>query len=406
MHHFKWDKYHLLVKIIAIALVIAIITGLGFFLRRSLFTMASERDIAVSQRDVAVFQQEVAVSQRDELQKQFDTANSERENLQVELDNAVMESAMLRADELERENLQAKLDDTTAERDALQSKVSSIDSLSAREKWEEAVTAWEAVEASMNAWREALEMSVIPNVDDVDPWNPVTINNWTENMKDWLIDLSSITDARDRTFELLEVAWETTAVAWDVSALLWDIEDNAIAAIVAKSAALQANKAAVARRNARLATTDWISSYTLDQNVRIDILNAISRILIENQDLESRVTKLEVANDMLDVVEQSTDKIVSTKMAIFDTAGTTAWKTAGDTAAYFAQTSDSLSDVYEGSHWQTVKDIWMAVADSYQLVAEENTGAVEARLSIVNAIKETRDAYDATFGLKKSEAGA
>ena len=368
MRYFKWDKHHLLVKIIAIALVVALFTGLGFFLRRSLSVMESERDVAVSQRD--------------ELQKQFDTTNSERANLQVELDN------------------------TTAERDALQSKTSSIDSLSAREKWDEAVVAWEAVEAPLNDWREAWETTVVPDVDDVDLWDPVTINYWTENMKDWLVDLPNITDARDRTFELLEVAWETTAVAWDVSALLWDIEENGIAALAAKSAALQANKAAVARRNARLATMDMVSSFTLDMNVRMDIFNAISRILIENQDLESRVKKLEVANDMLDVVEQSADKIVSTKSAIFDTAGTTAWKTAGDTATYFAQTSDSLADVYEGPHWQNVKDIWMAVADSYQSVIEEDTGAMEARLSIVNAIKETRDAYDATFSLEKSEAGA
>lgn len=365
--------------------------------------MESERDVAVSQRDVAVFQQEVAVSQRDELQSSLGSANLERANLQEQLDNAVMELVGRQVDSLERVNLQVELDNATAERDALQSKVSSLVSLSAREKWEEAVAAWEAVEAPLNAWRAAWETRVVLNVD-VDPRDPVSISDWTESVKDGLVDITNIKDARDRTFELLEIAWETTAVAWDGSALLWDIEGNAVAAIVAKSAATQANKAAAARRDARLATTDLISSFTLDLNVRMDILNTASRVIAENQDLESRVEKLEVVMDTLDVVEQSTDKIVSTKRAIFDTAGDTAWKAAGDTATHFAQISDSLSDVYESFHWQNVSDIWMAVANSYQSVAEENTGAMEARLSVVNAIKETRDAYNATTGLEESEA--
>ena len=346
MRYFKWDKHHLLVKIIAIALVVALAIVIVVFLWRSLSVVESERA-----------------------------------NLQVELNNA------------------------TAERDALQSKVSSIESFSAKEKWEEAAAAWEAVEAPLNAWREAWEVTNTSPDLDVDLFDPVALYDWTENTKDWLVDFENTIDARDRTFELLEVAWETTAVAWDVSALLWDIEEKDIAAIAAKSAALQANKAAIARRNARLATTDLISSMTLDLNVRLDVLNVISRILIENQDLESRVRNLDVATEILDVVVQSTDKIVSTKRAIFDTAGDTAWEAAGDTAAYFAQVSDSLADVYEGFHWQNVRDTWTAVADSYQLVAEENTGAMEARISAVNAIKETRDAYNATTGSEESEGG-
>lgn len=398
MRYFKWDKHHLLVKIIAIAMVIALAIVIAVFLWRSLSVVESERD-------VAVFQREVAVSQRDELQSSLTLANSERASLQEQLDNAVLELGEWQMDALERADLQIELNNATAERDALQSKVSSIESFSAKEKWEEAATAWEAVEAPLNAWREAWEVTNIRPDLDVDLLDPVALHDWTENTKDWLVDFENTIDARDRTFELLEVAWETTAVAWDVSALLWDIEDNAIAAIAAKSAALQANKAAIARRNARLATTDLISSMTLDLNVRLDVLNVISRILIENQDLVSRVRTLEVATEILDVVVQSTDKIVSTKRAIFDTAGDTAWKAAGDTAAYFAQVSDSLADVYEGFHWQNVRDNWTAVANSYQLVAEENTGAMEARISVVNAIKETRDAYNATAGSEESEGG-
>lgn len=338
MRYFKWDKHHLLVKIIAIALVIALAIVLEVFLRRSLSVMESERD-------VAVFQQEVAVSQRDELQSSLTLANSERANLQVELDN------------------------------------------SARENWEEAVTAWEAAEVALNTWN---RLALAGQDSTFDPLDESFSNDLKENWE-------TASEVTGTAFQAMESAWESTADAWDATAKVWDMDfDIAEFAEAAKDTTLKAKNAAEARENHNKTFIAWQSAGSVSINVALENFNAAKRVSVGD---------LDVALDISDVAKEASEKVFNNKYMARKVAGDNAWEVVKMAADSFAYVCSLAMEIYEDTSWQNARDAWREVADSYEQVTVANTSALDARLTIVNAIKKTRDAYNATTGSEESEGG-
>lgn len=345
MRYFKWDKHHLLVKIIAIALVVALAIVLEVSLRRSLSVIESERDIAVSQRDDAVFEQEIAVSQRDELQSSLTLANSERASLQVELDN------------------------------------------STRENWEEAVIAWEMAEVALNTWNQLVLAGMASNFE---PLKDVFSNDQKR-------DYETALEAMGTAFQAMEFAWEATADAWDATAKIWDMYfDMADFAEAAKDTTLKAKSAAEARENHNKAFIDWQSAHSLLVSIMFENLNVAS---------QAPAGDLDITLDISDIAEEVFEKDVTNKYLARKMSGESAWEVVKMAADSFAYVCSLATDIYEDISWQNARDAWRDVADSYEQVTVANTSALDARLTIVNAIKKTRDAYNATAGSEESEGG-